>query len=273
MAYVYPKLPAKHTFSLFRIAGNGLANCLFVYARAISIAKKYNLPIIAPTWLNLTIGPWLRMQQDKRHYIGLMRSTREISGIKKIWLLNTLKHVNEHDAYNPEDNVIIEVSGLGDYFVPIIPSHHIVAPYIISHIHERNIKRVNDYDFTNCVAIHVRLGDYSPEWRIPLSWYKSKIEEQHSDNPKKKFLLFSDGTDDELSELLCLPYVERAFFGNAIADIIAISKCCYLIGSDSTFSAWGAYIGQIPSLFYRLKSKPILLDSSQEIVENYSNSH
>ena len=42
--YVYPMLPAaKATISFFRISGNGLANCLYTYAKAISIAKREGL--------------------------------------------------------------------------------------------------------------------------------------------------------------------------------------------------------------------------------------
>lgn len=38
---VYPKLPAaKATTPFFRLSGNGLANCLYTYAKAISIAKS-----------------------------------------------------------------------------------------------------------------------------------------------------------------------------------------------------------------------------------------
>lgn len=268
MAYVYPLLPAKMTLPLFRVAGNGLANCLFIYARAIVLAKKYDLPLIAPTWFNLSIGPWLRMQSDKRHYLGLMNSHGEISGAKKIWLLSTLKHVNEHDCFDTNDNVIIEVKGLEDFFTSFIPSHSIVAPYIEDHIIKKNLRQVYSFDFSNCIAAHVRLGDYIPEWRVPISWYKEKIEALHKDNPNNKVLLFSDGKDSELSELLALSYVQRVFFGNAIADIIAISKCNYLIGSNSTFSAWGAYLGQVPSVFYRLQPKPVLIDQSKEIIED-----
>ena len=69
-------------------------------------------------------------------------------------------------------------------------------------------------------------------------------------------------------ELTSIPNVERVFFGNAISDIFAISKCCYMIGSDSTFSGWGAFLGQVPCVFYRKHYGPVLKDSSKEIVEN-----
>ena len=267
MAYVYPKLPAVKTSSFFRIGGYGLANCLYVYARAIAIANKYNLPIIKPTWFNLSLGPYLRREKDKRHYLGLIDSHNEISGIKKFYLLNTLKHVSEYDDFEPNDNIIIEVSQLGEYFAPIIPCHDIVSKYLYDHIEKKNLLLVEDFNFTNCIAAHVRLGDYVPDRRVPLSWYKEKILSYLENTPNTTVLLFSDGRDEELKELLEISSVRRVFFGNSIADIVAISKCKFLIGSDSTFSAWGAYLGQVPSVFLRLKCKPVLIKREEETVE------
>lgn len=69
--YVYPELPALRTTAFVRIAGNGLANCLFVYARAVKYAHRTGARMIAPTWFNISLGPYLRRQPDKRHYLHL----------------------------------------------------------------------------------------------------------------------------------------------------------------------------------------------------------
>lgn len=106
-------------------------------------------------------------------------------------------------------------------------------------------------ELKNCIAIHVRMGDYSANWRIPIEWFKSIIENALKLNPQQKFLIFSDGTDEELAMLTALPNTERVFYGNAYADMIAISRCKMLIASDSTFSCWGAFLGRVPTLFYR----------------------
>lgn len=268
MAYVYPKLPALKNLNFVRVGGSGLANCLFIYARAIVIAKQYNIPIISPTWFNISIGTYIRKETDKRHYLGLFNSNGEIKGIRKELILSICDHIKESESFNINDNVVINVENLGDFFKPIIPWHKEVSSYILSHIVEKHLLKVNVYDFSNCVAVHVRCGDYIPERRIPTSWYRKQIQEIREAHPNTKILLFSDGKDEELQEIISLPNVERAFFGNAIADIVAISKCKYLIGSDSTFSAWGAYLGQVPCRFMRLKSAPVLIKQENEIVEN-----
>ena len=213
MKYVYPKLPsAKATTPFFRLSGNGLANCLFTYARSIVYAEKNNLPIIEPTWFNISLGPYLRRESDKRHYKGLFKACGEISGLKKILLL----------LFRKKEIKVIE--GLGDYFVDILEDSHTVKNYIINHIGDGILDDVNKFDFNNCVAVHVRLGDYVDSRRTPLEWYIEKIERKIEECPRAKFLLFSDGSNEQLKPLIKIPQVQKVFFGNAIADIIAISR-------------------------------------------------
>ena len=58
---------------------------------------------------------------------------------------------------------------------------------------------------------------------------------------------------------------------NAMADIYAISRCRYLIGSDSTFSGWGAFLGQVPCVFFRKHYGKVLRDEANERVEDATN--
>lgn len=69
-----------------------MANCLFVYAKAIILAHKYDAELIAPTWFNFSIGTYLRKQIDKRHYLGIILKKGEISGLKRLGLLIFLKN-------------------------------------------------------------------------------------------------------------------------------------------------------------------------------------
>ena len=96
--------------------------------------------------------------------------------------------------------------------------------------------------------------------------------------------MFSDGSDVELAPLLTMPGVVRSYYGNALADIVAISKCRLLIGSDSTFSGWGAFLGNVPCVFAHLHYGKILpenalmliSDNSEEIgmwMQNRENAH
>ena len=259
-SYIYPKLPAAiRTTAFVRFSGSGLANCLFVYARAIKQLLTHGGALITPTWANLSLGPYIRHQQDKRHYLGLFSSTGEISGIRKLLILLICKRR------------IKVVEGLDPYFADLLDNAKEISRYIENHVKPQILISVKEYDFSNCVALHIRMGDYPEKFRVPISWYLMKIDELKKVNPGYKFLIFSDGSDQELEELLSVPNVKRVFFGNAIADIFAISKCCYMIGSDSTFSGWGAFLGQVPCVFYRKHFGPVLKDGPYEIVENKEN--
>lgn len=99
-----------------------------------------------------------------------------------------------------------------------------------------------------------------------MEWFDGIIRNITIENPDQKFLLFSDGNDEELRMLTSHPNVTRVFFGNAIADIVAISRCKMLIASDSTFSAWGAFMGNVPIIFNRRHFPPVYNDSKREFV-------
>ena len=58
-----------------RFGGAGLGNILFPWARALVYTKKYNLTRIKTTWFNLKIGPFLRLERDKRVYSDLFNET------------------------------------------------------------------------------------------------------------------------------------------------------------------------------------------------------
>ena len=192
MTYIYPKLPATYlTTPYFRLGGNGLANCLYVYARAIVMAKKFSGKIITPPWFNVVFSGYIHHRQDKRHYLGLFKSCDEIIGIKKLWLTIIAKKSFED---NPIANSVVVVEGLGNYFKDILEDGKYVGAYIYSHLHKNVISKVDAFDFSNCVAVHVRLGDYAANRRTPLEWYAERIKEFTT----QRVLLFSDGTEEEL---------------------------------------------------------------------------
>lgn len=254
--YVYPRLMAEKDLLLFRIGGAGLANCMYVYARAIKYAHLTGAALIAPTWQKFSIGTYLRRERDKRHYMGLFTAEGELSGLSKVRAVLLGRPVVEE--------------GLKGYFEDFLDDADYVRDYIIGHIRQDIRANVDRQDLSDCVAVHIRLGDYPAEHRTPIEWYREKIMEKGGEG-WRRFLVFSDGSDEELSSLMSIPGVERAFFGNAIADIYAISRCGFVIGSDSTFSGWGVFLGQVPCVFYRKHYGRVLKDETNEIVEDSTN--
>ena len=252
--YSYAALAAPGVdLGFVRLSGPGLANCLFMACRAYLDAKDLGLEFVDPTWRKISIGPYLRGERDKRAYSDLF-THRGVSGLKKMWLLARMKVGMAKDVH-----VVPDISG---YFIPLYGRHKEVKEYIDSITIPETISLLQGVDLSHHIAVHVRLGDYNQSLRIPLEWYDGIINKLLELVPTLKFALFSDGTDEELALLLRHPEVARHFYGNAFADMTAISKCRMLIASDSTFSAWGAYLGQIPIIFNRRHFPPVYPENS-----------
>ena len=254
--YIYPEL-STIDLGWLRLSGAGLANCLFVAARAFLLGKQLNASVLSPTWAKFSIGPYLRRESDKRHYIGLFKPCG-ITGWQKLFLIIASKF---------SSNRVIKVSGLGNYFTDLHADAESVRDYISSLISHKILNTVIQSNLKDSVAIHIRLGDYTSKNRIPLSWYASIINEIHQIAPERKIHIFSDGKPEELADILSLPNTSLAFFGNALADIMAISQCALVVASDSTFSAWGAFLGNKPIVFSRRHFPPVFpTNSTPEIV-------
>ena len=260
MKCIYPSL-SNYDLGLFRIGGAGLANCMYVAARAYSYSLRYNAELIEPTWEKISIGPILRGEQDKRHYIGLFDKPF-MRGLKKLkYIHENVIAESEIERFESSTDGVLKVSGLGNYFQDLNQKES--AEYFNMIIKEHIKKIVDADDFENVIAVHVRLGDYSASQRTPIPWYSDMIKKMSDYNPDLKFYIFSDGKDEELESLIELRNVERKFFGNALADILAISRCKLVLASDSTFSAWGAFLGNVPVIFPKRHFPPVFKDNSQ----------
>lgn len=246
MIYVYPKFRSRIDIGI-RIGGMGLANCLLVYARALCLAKKLNAQMVAPTWEQFNFGPYLRQESDKRHYFNIFKK-EGISGWKKYFLLNNLKRISENSfseiEYFKHRNFIIEVKGVQPYFNDLITERDFIVENVLKLIRPFRLKEVHNFSFSRKIGIHIRLGDYHPSAQKSLDWYLEIIRQIDSHtNFSHEFLLFSDGKPQELTQLLSYSQrIQNIHFGSSIADLMALSKCEFIIGSNSTFSAWASFM-------------------------------
>lgn len=237
--YIHACLSPKD-FVFFRFGGPGLANCLLTAARAYVLSRDLGCAMLRPTWERIGLGQWLRREKDKRFYVSLFRQGRFLDNARKFIIIKWLKER------------VCFVSGLGNFFGDLVCRYDEVKEWFYSVIDPTAIKNVPE-DMHYSVAIHVRLGDYPAHFLTDMRWYKNVLSDLISKVPKGTDIqLFSDGSDEELSELLQFPGVRRVFYGNALADIVAISRCGFIIGSDSTFSGWGAFLGQVPCVYSHL---------------------
>lgn len=262
MKYIYPRLGI-FEFGFVRIGGPGLANCMLLAIRAYQYSKELGVRFVNPCWFKVSIGPYLRREKDKRHYFGLF-NPYGVSGISRFLLINKcVFRESQLSDFIKSEKGILYVEGLGQYFEGLNPK---IAVEYVNRITKNRIKqRVNLCDFSNTIAIHVRLGDYgtSSPWSTPIKWYASLIDQMKEVNPQLNFAIFSDGSDEQLKDLMIRERVKKVFLGNALADILAMGRCKVVIASNSTFSALGAFIGHKPVIFRERLFGPVYADKSQ----------
>lgn len=220
--------------------------------------------MLNPTWCKLSIGPYLRQEKDKRHYFGLFESYG-ITGLRKFWAIHHVTHEEKciENFLDSKGNAVLRVAGLGNYFQDL--DQKLVHDYFWKIASPTIIRKVNEYDYSNTIAMHVRLGDYTISQRTSMDWYEQIGREIGKYDKTLQILLFSDGTDEELAQLLRMKNVKRAPENNALTDMLSISKCKAVVASDSTFSAMGAFIGNRPIIFPR-KFPSLYNDDKKECV-------
>jgi hypothetical protein len=110
--------------------------------------------------------------------------------------------------------------------------------------------------------VHVRLGDFAQvsdtklvaggrnNTRIPLSWYAHLVKKLRVRYPQMPVSIFSDGTEQELAPLLeSGATLYRS--GSDMTDLLAMSCASILVGSNSTYSRWAAFLGDMPSIWIK----------------------
>lgn len=256
--YVYPKF-SHWDFLFFRLLGPGLGNLLLPWARAILFSKLYGVTLVEPTWPQLKIGTILRREKDLRTYYDLFKSSKSsIQGFHKILLLSSSKKLNEKQGQelmtsglvdlDDKENKVIIFEGLGQLFKPLTQYHNLIYQELISIVKDTHLGGLAT-DFNNSISCHVRLGDFKlAGLNTPLGWYREAIEKLRNElGYCVDCNIFSDGTDEELQQLLDLPKTKRVCFGSSVSDLIALTRSRVLLcGPNSSFSQWALFMGRMP---------------------------
>jgi hypothetical protein len=68
--------------------------------------------------------------------------------------------------------------------------------------------------------------------------------------PDRPIYIFSDGKEKELQPLLALG-AKLYRSGSDITDLLAMSAASILVGSNSTYSRWAVFLGNMPSIWVK----------------------
>lgn len=252
--YGYPVLPKA-----------GLANMLIPWAECYLWCKDQGVKQIAPFWRKIRIGPYLRGERDKRQYQRLFSAKGNIGGLKRILLLMISKQVTFENYTSKTEKRLASLP----LVVRFSDMNHMER--IVGRNNEilNELNRITRLKYRptglpqNFIAIHIRRGDFPQKsdtaeqiyFQQPIEWYIEALQTlQKSLGLSLNAVIFSDATDTELTPLLKLDNVIRSPFSESISDLLAISQSTVLITSRSSFSLFGAYLGQLPSIWYEGKN-------------------
>jgi hypothetical protein len=253
----------------------GLGNMLLVWARAAIFAELNHLPMVAPMWNSIHIGPWLRKERCKRYY-GNFFSTRHYTPLWQYFIGKSLKKSSIHanppiakldlgaeEVFKHQRNIFLfdRMPPWNDYFQDLKDYQVLVKEKLYRDIHQNLLAEILQKP-TPKIGIHIRRGDYqSPQEGddfvtrravyTKLEWYidvLSAIRAEVGENIPAT--VFSDGYPEELEDILALPDVSLSTETSALSDLITMSRSGLLIASShSSFSAWASYLGQCPTIW------------------------
>ena len=220
-----------------------LGNQMFQYASTKGIASKLNTSFMIP---------------DHREIFDDGIGNRYTILLHDVFNLDGQRGILQTQNYIQEENFCFE-----EKFFNISPSTNVClwgffqTEKYFKHI-EKQIRKdftfrddINDecYDlikqFTNPIALHIRRGDFI--WNnknhppLSLDYYKSALQLFDSD---REVIIFSDDTEwCKEQELFVDDRFAVAEGGDQFYDLCLMSMCDDFIIANSTFSWWGAWLG------------------------------
>ncbi|HEY6564146.1 MAG TPA: hypothetical protein VIY86_06590 [Pirellulaceae bacterium] len=249
----------------------GLAHSLLSWGRCTVWTHRHGLPMLAPSWFYPRLGPYLRRDRDKRHYNRMFQFGHYVHGLRRLYLLGTMKRVDAdqldfHDIAGLPDGTLVEFKNQmafqyneGSHWTEIAEESALIR----AAFQQMTKPRYRPPDLgPPHIAMHVRLGDGKTasvedlkqgvrNKRLPLNWYHVMLrglrERLGIAAPVR---LYSDGYDTELADFLREPDLIRMQPLTAATDMLSIAQAAVFISSGSGFSFWGSFLGQVPRICF-----------------------
>lgn len=253
--------------------GMGFGSRLLPWARCRIFSKVHAIPMISPVWVRPAVGQLFRGGVDYRSYfrqlvlLGLLENRRGDLGVfEGIMKTRGMARCPEPGDLHTLplarhlDKCQFIFSGERDYFRRLNGWDEFL------HEELRAITRQKYLDLVAAIGsvpigLCVRCGnDFDPPvpgqkrlllgQKTPLTWF---VETLRSVRDAVGFaadaFVVSDGTEEQLAGLLAEKNVRFVRPGSAVSDLLVLASAKVLLASgSSTFAAWGAFLGQMPSV-------------------------
>ena len=222
-----------------------LGNQMFQYAATKGVASKLDVPFMIPNHREVFddgIG---------NRYTILLFDAFKLTSASLLGTLRTENYVQENGFTFNKDLFKIDKTencSLYGFFQTEKYFKHIEKQIRKDFTFKDEIKNECDdliKQFTNPIALHIRRGDFV--WNnknhppLSLDYYKSALELFDSD---REVIIFSDDTEwCKEQELFADDRFAVAEGGDQFYDLCLMSMCDDFIIANSTFSWWGAWLG------------------------------
>lgn len=238
---------------------DGLGNEMFQYALYLAMRKRGRHPS-----MNICMVSWNQVHNgfelcDDFHIdreslpIVSGRIIRKLTpfALKRKW--KSLCYIEDVEVFNPKvfSTRKLFVKGYwqdGRYFSDV--SDEVRRSFCFRGIDERNLALGHEMENRESVSIHIRRGDYLKYsfWQVcDPSYFKRAIEYMRSKVENPFFYVFSDDLEWS-ADFMNSTGVDYLIVGHnrgkeSYKDMYLMTKCHHNIIANSSFSWWGAWLG------------------------------
>lgn len=253
-------------FALPVVGRAGLGNMLFPWARAEIFADQSGARILAPRWTSIRVGPYLRREPVKRNYIGFFSEPQHVRGLSRLAITLGAKYVAEADRDAPNDGAtslirptVVVFEGIDGLFEALVKHPDLIRRRLWA-MTRQPMRATGAEHGGRFIAMHIRRGDLTRQRLLPeqlaqytpISWFVGMVRavRRHRLLASAPIVVFTDGSGDEVRDVLSFDNVHLHRPRTAIADLWALTHANLLFASGfSTFSMWASFLGRMPTIY------------------------
>jgi hypothetical protein len=254
--------------------GMGFGGRLLPWARCRIFSQVHSAQMISPVWLRPAVMQIFRGGIDYNSYLrqlillGLFqRRSGDLGVIEGLIKSRNSKTLTEDEfahlspsLLSDQEDINVVFSGYKPMFAPLNHWHDFLLTELKAITKPSYVSLADSFgevpiglcvrcgnDFPDPVMVDGRIGKGQ---KTPISWFvKSLLAIREKVGTSCKAVVVSDGTPDQLRELLSLENVSFVRPASAVSDLLVLSRSRVLIGSGSSmFVAWGSFLGQMPCI-------------------------
>lgn len=246
---------------LAKLPKAGLANKLFVWARALVFANENNYDLFVIGWFDFKLGPFLRNEKTKRIYYKYFSRIYTPNLIELFKILFLYKRIDEQYIYKNykiprKVYVFNQTPQWRDYFDGLTLNREFIRMSFIKMLNEK-YREIYDNCEAPVIGVHIRCSDFiidnknlgkKPNVRTPVGYFVEIIKKiRESINKNLPVTIFTDGNPHDMEKIKKLSNIKFSNSNTDIEDMLRLSKSKIIITScNSTFSYWAAFISSSP---------------------------